>query len=287
MGLTDAPRCATNRLITVRMNSNAPGAAPLRAARRLTLGLAILASACCTDATAQRVAPPEQGTGMTLPAGLATDDGGQLTSSDVQKLPTKPTPLTSQQKISFGLRLAFLTPGAYIGPALGAYLTESRTSQAPGKTGGDEFADGASYYARNFATQAVANSLGSGVYPIIFRQDPRYYRSPKHGTAARVLYAASRIFVTRGDDGRTEINYSRLAGNFTSVALANLYERNTPASRDRFGRVLTYHKRVGVAATASGFAQSEALDALGYVVFNELDLDGKAWRAVGKLFGKK
>src|SRR5689334_14365816 len=36
------------------------------------------------------------------------------------------TPMSANQKLSFGLRAAFANPGSYAGPAIGAYITERR-----------------------------------------------------------------------------------------------------------------------------------------------------------------
>jgi hypothetical protein len=195
------------------------------------------------------------------------------------------SPLTPSAKLSLGLRQAFLNPGGYAGPAFAAFITERRNVKAPGKTGGDNFADGLSFYARYFAERASAQFLGVGLYPAIFKQDPRYYPSPKRTTGARLLYAISRVMLTRGDNGRTQFNFSGVAGNLTSAGLANFYERNTVASRDRFGHPLTYHYHIGVGPTFSNFAQTTAFDALGYAAFDEFDLLGKAGRKIRRLFG--
>lgn len=202
-----------------------------------------------------------------------------------QPTPLPVAPLTVREKVKHGLRRAFLDPGSYIGPAFGAYFTQRGELEVPAKTRGDEFADGLSRYARDFTTQSTAQVFGAGIYPALFKQDPRYTPSPKRGFASRVLYAASRTVLTQSDAGETQINYSRLAGNLTSAGLANIYERSTPASRDQFGRVLTINDRVGVGRTFINFGQVTAIDAAGYIVFDELDLPGKLGRRVRKLFG--
>jgi hypothetical protein len=51
------------------------------------------------------------------------------------------TPLSAGQKIEYGARVAFLNPGAYIGPAFGAYFTERNELRAPAKTREDYFAE--------------------------------------------------------------------------------------------------------------------------------------------------
>ncbi len=66
--------------------------------------------------------------------------------------------------------------------------------------------------------------LGNGVMPIVFHQDPRYFRMGQGGIKRRLLYSVSRSFVTRHDgQGRWEPNYSKISGNMIAGALSNLY----------------------------------------------------------------
>ena len=192
------------------------------------------------------------------------------------------TPLSARRKLKFGLREAFATPGAYVGPAIGAFITERREVKAPGKTGEDKFADGLSRFARAYATRSSAELLGSGIYPILFKQDPRYYPSPRRGFGDRVLYAAGRTFVTSGDNGRSQANFSRLLGNLTSSGLANLYERNAVRRRDAFGRPVLFERRVGAGPTFESFGISTAVESVNHIVFDEFNLIGKLRKLIHK-----
>ena len=213
----------------------------------------------------------------------ANESGGESTvgadgSGQVPTLPNAPAPkqpMTAGEKLRFGMRRAFLNPGSYVGSAIGAYFTERREVKAPGKTSSDIFADGMSRFARGFATNTTAELLGSGLYPVFFKQDPRYQKSKKHGFVARSLYAASRSVVAFGDDGSQQVNYSRLLGNLSSAALANIYERNTVLGRDRFGSPVRFERRVGVGTTFESFGISTAVDAATNIVFEEFDVFGK------------
>ncbi len=194
---------------------------------------------------------------------------------------TKPR-LSASQKFKFGLRGAFFTPRAYVGPAIDAYFVERREVKAPGKTGGDKFADWSSRYARAFATRSSAQLFGWGIYPILFKQDPRYYRSPRRGFGQRVWYAATRTFVTRSDAGRQQVNASEILGDLTSAALANVYERNVVRRRDSFGRPTLYERRIGFRPTFETFGISLGFDSANYVLFDEFDVVGKLWKIVHK-----
>jgi hypothetical protein len=58
----------------------------------------------------------------------------------------------------------------------------------------------------------------------IFHQDPRYYKQGhSHTIVRRVAYAASRVVITRNDDGRSAPNYSLISGNLMAAALTNAY----------------------------------------------------------------
>jgi len=212
-------------------------------------------------------------------SGRKIADQGTVPVTEQQNttLPNKQSivPLTSREKLAYGARKAFLGPGAYLSPAVDAFFIERGDVKAPGKTSGDKFADGLSYYARSFTTGSTAALLGDGVYPALFKQDPRYHPSGKHGFMARTLYAASRAVVTLGDNGKTQINVSKLAGNFTSRALANVYERDTVKARDANGRALSFRRRVGVRPTFVGFGISTVLDAATNIAFREFDVVGK------------
>jgi hypothetical protein len=142
---------------------------------------------------------------------------------------------------------SFITDGgkrsirrAYIAPAISAGYRRFQEADAPSKTGSDKFADYLSDYARLFGTLSTTEIFGSGIYPILFKQNPKYIslKETSQGSAsrrARFLYAIGRTFVTNGDNGKRQPNYSRFAGDLTGAAIANVWERNTPSKRDRFG----------------------------------------------------
>ncbi|MGB8509179.1 MAG: hypothetical protein WCD76_12400, partial [Pyrinomonadaceae bacterium] len=172
-----------------------------------------------------------------------------------------------RRKMSRSLRATFLSPRGYIFSAIGATLTEARERDQPQKTSADRAADGLSRFARNFATRSTATLLGAGIYPAIFKQDPRYYPSIRQGLGPRALHAASRVFVTYDDRSRSVPNYSRLLGSLSSGALANLYERSTPG-----------HNRTGAGPTLQRFGTSLGFEMFTNIVFKEF------WPDIKKIF---
>lgn len=77
----------------------------------------------------------------------------------------------------------------------------------------------------------------------ILRQDPRYF--PSHSTAlvSRAWYAATRVVITRNDDGCNTFNTSEFLGALLTSALQNSYypkhDRNFGETMNRFGGTLS------------------------------------------------
>lgn len=66
--------------------------------------------------------------------------------------------------------------------------------------------------------------LGNGIFPALFRQDPRYFRMGHGTTRRRLLYAMATTVICKHDNtGRWEPNYSNVLGNIGAGALSNLY----------------------------------------------------------------
>ncbi len=79
--------------------------------------------------------------------------------------------------------------------------------------------------------------LSTGVVPIIFHQDPRYFRLGYGPVRHRMLYALSTSFIAKHDyTGRWEPNYGNLLGNLAAGGLSNLYY---PSSNNSFGLTIS------------------------------------------------
>ncbi|MCA1616028.1 MAG: hypothetical protein LC800_18395 [Acidobacteria bacterium] len=184
------------------------------------------------------------------------DDSATTTPQTQASAPAPYTPLTSEQKMRRAAKSAFLNPGGYARVAFSSIWTQWNEDSQPHKTTEDEVADGASRFAINFGRRATRSLLGGGVFPILFRQDPRYERA-EEGTGAgkRAAHAVSRVFVTRGDGGGLRPNVSNWAGSLSASALSNLWERSTPG-----------HDRIGADATFKRFANTFLNDAINNLV---------------------
>jgi hypothetical protein len=62
------------------------------------------------------------------------------------------------------------------------------------------------------------------LFPALFDQDPRYHASESDGIMPRAVYASSRVFITRKDDGRKTLNTSYLLSTLLTSSLANVYK---------------------------------------------------------------
>jgi hypothetical protein len=90
-----------------------------------------------------------------------------------------------------------------------------------------EFGQGAAGYARYFwravVDQTIANYMVTFVFPVITRQDNRYYTLGHGGFFKRTAYALSRVVITRNDAGHDTLNTSEVFGSAAAAGLTNLY----------------------------------------------------------------
>jgi hypothetical protein len=65
--------------------------------------------------------------------------------------------------------------------------------------------------------------IGGAILPSLLHQDPRYFYQGTGTTGSRFRHAVLNTFVARGDNGKSQPNYSSLGGVLASSSLANLY----------------------------------------------------------------
>src|SRR5580658_3895351 len=155
-------------------------------------------------------------------------------------------PITSKQKILIGLKDSFDWPVYITGGAFAAlYQIENQNPS---------FGQGMKGYARRYGTaladQVIGNMMTESFMPVLFHQDPRYFRSGKGGGSKlhRAAYAATRIFVSRTDSGGRQFNYSEWVGNAAAVAISNAYYPDTRTAGDNV-------ERLAIACATDAFSQ--------------------------------
>jgi hypothetical protein len=148
-----------------------------------------------------------------------------------------PAPLTSKLKFQLATK-ALTDPVTIAGFGMNAAIYQA--------AGYPRYRQGAAGYGKRLgATFAGGYSnilLGDAVFPSLLHQDPRYFYQGTGTTKSRLLHAMSTPFITRGDDGRREINYSNILSDLASGALANTYY----PSQDRGARLVVRSAAIGI-----------------------------------------
>jgi hypothetical protein len=75
-------------------------------------------------------------------------------------------------------------------------------------------------YGAAYADGSIESFMTSAVLASALRQDPRFYLEPNGSFGYRTTYAVSRIFITRGDSGRREFNFSEIFGSLIAAAIS-------------------------------------------------------------------
>jgi hypothetical protein len=65
--------------------------------------------------------------------------------------------------------------------------------------------------------------LGNAVFPVLLKQDPRYFRKGTGGFRSRLFYALMTTVKCKDDNGRWAPNYSNILGNLAAGGISNLY----------------------------------------------------------------
>jgi hypothetical protein len=114
------------------------------------------------------------------------------------------------------------------------------------------FGQGVEGYAKRFGTTyadfAIENIMTEGLFPTLFHQDPRYFRRGQGSGRSRAFYAMSRLFVTRGDSGNSQFNFSEVVGAAASVTISNAYY---PDGRTVSNNVGKYTEQLGFDAASN------------------------------------
>lgn len=140
-------------------------------------------------------------------------------------------PLTKGQKWSLAYKtmldpMTFVIAGGFAGiqQATNAYPGFGEGAQGYGKR-----------YGSTYANIAIGTTLGGYVFPVLFKQDPRYFYKGTGTVKKRALYALSTAFIARGDNGKWQPAWGEFAADFAAGGLSNLYY----AKSDRQGATLT------------------------------------------------
>jgi len=81
----------------------------------------------------------------------------------------------------------------------------------------------ARYYWHTLADTADENFMVGGFGSIVFQQDNRFYTLGHGGFGHRAFYAATRVLITRQDDGDPMFNFSEVIGSGAAAGVSTLY----------------------------------------------------------------
>jgi hypothetical protein len=128
-------------------------------------------------------------------------------------------PLTTKEKYKIATQDAF-DPGTIVLGA--AFAGEGQLSNS-----NREFGQGVKGYAQYWATSytdfVVGDYMTEAVFPSLFHQDPRYFRSGTGSVLSRLGFSMGQIFWTHNDSGTSGFNISEVAGNASAVAISQAY----------------------------------------------------------------
>lgn len=169
------------------------------------------------DKNGQGQSTSSAGTNTAAPAGEASQRLGFalpnfLTVQNGAKLP----PLSAKDKFKVVARGSFDPVNfAWYGLLAGINQADNAEPQY-----GQGWASYGKRYGTTWADGVIENFMVGAVFPSMFRQDPRFYRAGDGGFGHRFGYSASRIFITRGDSGKRQFNFSEVIGSAVSASIS-------------------------------------------------------------------
>lgn len=152
-------------------------------------------------------------------------------------------PLTNAEKFHVFVKDSY-SPVNAVAAAFNAAIWQASQDSHQG------YGQGWNAYGSRFGA-AFADSEAGGffqefLFPVLLHQDPRYFRLRDGPVMRRGFYAVTRIFVTHGDNGHHQFNYSEMLGGFAAAGVSNFYY---PSDQREAGDVI-YRAGLGIATDA-------------------------------------
>ena len=129
------------------------------------------------------------------------------------------SPLTRGEKFHLFIKAAFDPV------TIGLVGVQAALSQAENEF--PAYGQGAQGYGKRFGA-SLADEVSSGFwsnysYPVLLKEDPRYFRLGEGNYGHRLVYSVKQEFVCHTDKGGRQFNFSNVLGAFTSGGISNLY----------------------------------------------------------------
>ena len=139
-----------------------------------------------------------------------------MTANDIDE---NKGPLTTKEKFNIAWH-QFFDISAHVGNLLQASVSQAAD-------GIPHYGQGWGAFGKRFAAQEGDQFTGSiliyGVLPTLLHDDPRYFRKGKGGVFKRILYAASRVAISRTDSGHATFNAPQIFGQLGQAGISTLY----------------------------------------------------------------
>ena len=152
-----------------------------------------------------------------LEAELEGDAGGQI--QRVQG-PEQSAPLGASGKFHLAVR-NFTDPLNIAGTAIDSAISTATSSST------SAFGTGWPGFGRRFgmsmSDSAMSEFFSTFLISTLAHEDPHYHRDPGKGTGHRILYALSRVAVSRSDSGTPMFNYAEIFGTTASALVETPY----------------------------------------------------------------
>ncbi len=205
---------------------------------------ASIALAAAADDHAEIAAPSDAELPQTGPFGVKVITGGPgnrlfgiIPNYRADQYQAAYKPLTIREKYRIARSDSFDWPNYFL---LAGYAVQSQVASGGFRHNGG-IPGFAKFYARSVGDQIIGSYLTEAILPSILHEDPRFFRLGRGSIIRRASYAASRVFITRRDNGVSGLNFSELVGNSGVTALTSLYYPNSRAASEgleRFGMQL-------------------------------------------------
>jgi hypothetical protein len=131
---------------------------------------------------------------------------------------SNPVPLDPRQKFQLAFR-TLIDPVPLLLNGVAAAIEQADNTYAWGQ-GTQGYAK---RYAAGYGNVLTDTLLSNAVFPILFKQDPRYFYKGTGSIHSRILYALANAVVCKGDNHHWQPNYSAILGSLASSGISNLY----------------------------------------------------------------
>jgi hypothetical protein len=197
------------------------------------------AGACTDSLRWDTLTPSSQPTGITV---LRTPPSkrlfGIIPNYRADQYQATFKPLTTREKFDIARKDSFDWPNYFL---LAGYAFQSQIAAGGFSHNGGALGF-AGYYGRAFGDNVIGAYVTEAMMPSWLHEDPRYFRLGTGPFWHRFFYAATRIVVTKGDNGRNRLFVSELAGNAAVVAITTSYY---PADRTASEAFERYSQQLG------------------------------------------